>query len=405
MINATATLHEVTSLDGRVFLLGDYRRVIRGVVIGVGAAVAACALVTSVTVTATWIVSATLSTKPTPKMALIGPWTLALAKYDLPLVGTADVFGSAQVFGPADAPDATFEARWARATAPAPGTVVLLAPRSPVERANKVFSPPHPSEVPTGQARPESAHAPELTRVAKLTPATVPVSPAPGALPLPPKLIAQLANSVPLPRPHPAKHEIDRLLVGQAAPQVAAATPPWASISEKSVSPQQAQNKSLLLPGLGSRTAVYDISARTVYLPNGEKLEAHSGLGDKLDDPRYVHVRMLGPTPPNVYDLTLRAQPFHGVRAIRLNPLDDDQMFGRAGMLAHTYMLGPNGQSNGCVSFRDYQKFLNAYLRGDIDRLVVVPSHGTSPSRIARDLRVHISQNESVTAAHSTEPQ
>ena len=70
-------------------------------------------------------------------------------------------------------------------------------------------------------------------------------------------------------------------------------------------------------------------------------------------------------------------------------------MFGRAGMLAHTYMLGPNGQSNGCVSFRDYQKFLNAYLRGDIDRLVVVPNLGTNPSRIARARRVHVSQYDS----------
>ena len=30
-------------------------------------------------------------------------------------------------------------------------------------------------------------------------------------------------------------------------------------------------------------TAVYDISARIVYLPDGTKLEAHSGLGDALD--------------------------------------------------------------------------------------------------------------------------
>ena len=86
MTDTTATLYDVTSFDGRVFPLGDYRRVIRGVVIGVGAAAAACALVTSVTVTATWIVSATLSTKPTHGMAPIGPWTLALAKYDLTLV-------------------------------------------------------------------------------------------------------------------------------------------------------------------------------------------------------------------------------------------------------------------------------------------------------------------------------
>ena len=391
MTDATATLYDVTSFDSRVFPLSGYRQVIRGLLIGVGAAAAACALVIPVTVAATWIVSATFSTKATNGMAPIGPRTLALANYDH-LVGTADVSESAQIStGPADAPDVTFEARWARATASARASVVLLVPRRPVEHSNNVSSsPPHPSEVPS-QARPEIAHVPELAGVAKLTSAAAPVSLAPGTPPLPPKLIAKLANSVPLPPPHPAKHEIAPSRVGQAAPQVAVATPPG-SISEKGVTPQEAHNKSLPLPDLGSRTAVYDISARTVYLPNGERLEAHSGLGDKLDDPRYVHLRMRGPTPPNVYDLTLRARPFHGVRAIRLNPVDDDKMFGRAGMLAHTYMLGPNGQSNGCVSFRDYQKFLNAYLRGDIDHLVVVPNLGNSPPRIARAHRVHVSQ-------------
>ncbi len=39
-------------------------------------------------------------------------------------------------------------------------------------------------------------------------------------------------------------------------------------------------------------TAVYDISAHTVYLPDGTKLEAHSGRGGRLDDPRYVHEHM-----------------------------------------------------------------------------------------------------------------
>ena len=28
-----------------------------------------------------------------------------------------------------------------------------------------------------------------------------------------------------------------------------------------------------------SRTAIYDITARTVYMPDGRRLEAHSGLG------------------------------------------------------------------------------------------------------------------------------
>ena len=121
-----------------------------------------------------------------------------------------------------------------------------------------------------------------------------------------------------------------------------------------------------------SRTAIYDIIAQAVYLPNGEKLEAHSGLGSFMDNPRHVHLRMRGATPPNTYKLTLREALFHGVRAIRMTPENDDGMHGRDGILAHTYMLGPNGQSNGCVSFKDYPKFLRAFLRGEVDRMVVV---------------------------------
>ncbi len=120
-------------------------------------------------------------------------------------------------------------------------------------------------------------------------------------------------------------------------------------------------------------TAVYNIAARVVTLPSGERLEAHSGLGDTMDDPRHVHVRMRGPTPPGTYDLTEREQAFHGVRAIRLTPVGGSEaIYGRVGILAHTYMLGPTGASNGCVSFRDYERFLQAYLRGEIQRLVVV---------------------------------
>ncbi len=133
------------------------------------------------------------------------------------------------------------------------------------------------------------------------------------------------------------------------------------------------------IPGVGSKTAIYDIVAHTVYMPDGRRLEAHSGLGSQMDDPRYINVKSRGPTPPNVYDLTLREELFHGVRAIRLNPVDDGKMFGRDGILAHTYMLGPNGQSNGCVSFSDYPAFLNAFLRGEVDRIVVVEHLQNAP--------------------------
>jgi hypothetical protein len=164
---------------------------------------------------------------------------------------------------------------------------------------------------------------------------------------------------------------------------VAPAAPPAVPTPEKRVAPPEAHNKSAPLPEPDSHTAVYDISAHTVYLPNGGKLEAHSGLGEKLDDPRYVNVRDRGPTPPNVYELALRGELFHEVRALRLNPVGSDSMFGRDGILAHSYMLGPNGQSNGCVSFKDYPAFLHAYLRGEVDRLVVVPHLGNTSWRTA----------------------
>jgi Protein of unknown function (DUF2778) len=131
------------------------------------------------------------------------------------------------------------------------------------------------------------------------------------------------------------------------------------------------------------RTAIYDITARTVYLPNGRRLEAHSGFGDLMDNPRHVHVRMQGATPPNAYNLTLRERLFHGVRAIRLNPVDGSRMYGRAGILAHPYMLGENGQSNGCVSLSDYPEFLNAFLKGEVTRLVVVERLESPPGKFA----------------------
>ncbi len=127
------------------------------------------------------------------------------------------------------------------------------------------------------------------------------------------------------------------------------------------------------LSGLDRWTAVYDISTHLVYLPNGATLEAHSGRGANLDDPRYVHKRMQGATPPHVYELALREKPFHGVRALRLKPIGGNgHIFGRSGLLAHTYMLGPKGDSNGCLVFKHYNAFLQAFESGDVKRLVVM---------------------------------
>jgi Tlde1 domain len=126
-------------------------------------------------------------------------------------------------------------------------------------------------------------------------------------------------------------------------------------------------------PPYDKETAVYVISNKTVYLPDGTQLEAHSGLGSKMDDPRFSHVRMQGVTPPHIYDLKPRESLFHGVPALRLNPIGgEDKIFGRDGLLAHTYMLGGTGQSNGCVSFKDYYAFLDAYKNKGIRRLAVI---------------------------------
>jgi type VI secretion system (T6SS) effector TldE1-like protein len=144
----------------------------------------------------------------------------------------------------------------------------------------------------------------------------------------------------------------------------------------QNLGPDLGQNQNPALGGSAPydrSTAVYDISAHTVYLPDGAKLEAHSGLGSELDDPRSARIRMRGVTPPHIYELKPREALFHGVPALRLTPIGgEDAIYGRSGLLAHTYMLGPNGDSNGCVSFRDYNAFLNAYRNQGIKRLAVV---------------------------------
>jgi hypothetical protein len=274
------------SAHGRIFP-GDYRRFLNGVVIGLGAVVAVCVLVTVTMVLAAWIINITLATNryihaPVP----IESGTKALAKYDSTLASAPHAYKSARLStAPADDPEVTFEAKWARAMAPAQVSVVTLVPEHPPEGANNVLSPPPPLlDVPHSPAKSEKAHA-----RATLNPDAAPAFPLPSTLPLPLKA-PEWSTDFPLPRPHPSKHEIAGSPVDHAAPQVAL------SSSTERNGPQQVHNKSMSLPDPDSRTAIYDISARTVYLPSGEKLEAHSGLGDKLDDPRYVHVKMRGPT-------------------------------------------------------------------------------------------------------------
>jgi Tlde1 domain len=156
------------------------------------------------------------------------------------------------------------------------------------------------------------------------------------------------------------------------APHPPGATLAYAAPGTDLPSPQRNASSVGLFGMIDNWTAVYDISAHTVYMPDGTMLEAHSGRGSRLDNPQYMHEHMKGATPPHVYRLTPRERPFHKVRALRLLPVGRGNLFGRTGFLAHTYMLGPNGDSNGCVVFKHYDMFLQAFESGEVKRLVVV---------------------------------
>jgi hypothetical protein len=126
--------------------------------------------------------------------------------------------------------------------------------------------------------------------------------------------------------------------------------------------------------GYDGVTAVYDITAHAVYMPNGSVLEAHSGMGSMRDDLDHVNVHMTGATPPAEYELKPRERMFHGVAALRMTPVEGSDIYGRSGLLVHSYMLGRDGDSNGCVSIKDYDRFLKAFNDGEVNRLVVIPS-------------------------------
>jgi hypothetical protein len=266
---------------------------------------------------------------------------------------------------------------------------------------------------PDSQALSPAPAAPLSARLEEAGPASAaPVAAPPGA-PLPPERdVARVDDAAPPPparppefaavapaargaprsleRAAPAAAPVDDRNVFQklfgvgrpaASPEssLAYAAPESASVRERSGPADSALGSSIFSPrrsppaGYDQTTAVYDISARTVYLPDGTRLEAHSGLGAYLDDPRHVDLPMRGATPPHVYELRSREELFHGVAALRLIPVGGDaSIFGRAGLLAHSYMLGPNGDSNGCVSFKDYEAFLKAFQDGKITRLAVV---------------------------------
>lgn len=156
---------------------------------------------------------------------------------------------------------------------------------------------------------------------------------------------------------------------------------------------EDAPGKIVPSPKFGNRTAVYDITNAVVHMPDGTKLEAHSGIGKMRDNPDYTHVKMKGPTPAGTYKVTLRESLFHGVAAVRLTPTDGKAPHGRVGLLAHSYLLRTRGDSHGCVAFANYDKFLAAFKRGEVDTMVIVekwdgkrPGRGTSSGKTLVDL-------------------
>ncbi|MBS9477043.1 DUF2778 domain-containing protein [Ancylobacter radicis] len=179
------------------------------------------------------------------------------------------------------------------------------------------------------------------------------LAPLPPKKPGPPAQVAMLPPSMP-------EDEAP-----ESAPEAAPETP---------ADTQPQVRDELRYPSAEDRFAIYDIRAKKLYLPNGKKLEAHSGYGDKFDDARYVHVKMYGPTPPNRYKLRMREALFHGTEAVRMTPVGDGKMYGRNGFLLHPYLLGPRGDSNGCISLADYDAFLAAFKKGEVSEVIVVES-------------------------------
>jgi|HubBroStandDraft_6_1064221.scaffolds.fasta_scaffold30746_5 hypothetical protein len=370
-----ATLPNVNAFNvrARPVALAKYRRkLLGGVALGLGAVAAVAAMGGAATIAAAWLLSSSLSSNSNLRPA--GVVVLEAAELPRPhrtLTETASLVGAPHSMyeapetavaelAPAEAPARTALAAPVAIPLPTPQPTPRQAPPKRVaEQTNEIPLPPARPLVAAPVAPPTPAHQiPAQQTPAQQTPARQEIARAPM---VPPKPAEPQAPAEPAAAPAPAP------------------APATASITDflKRLTPRLAYNNpDVRTPD--THTAVYDIEAHTVFMPSGEKLEAHSGLGSRMDDPRYVNERARGATPPNVYDLTLREEIFHGVRAIRLTPVADSKMYGRDGILAHTYMLGSSGQSFGCVSFRDYEKFLQAYLHGEVNRIVVVPHYDSS---------------------------
>src|SRR5208282_4855588 len=170
--------------------------------------------------------------------------------------------------------------------------------------------PPEPS---AGAPQPETVplppmrNVPEIGESAPFPPPRPPEFAMPGTPAAPERHLAQPNGATVRPAgPADNRNFLQRLFglglppapVSASAPAVASRLASTSGVAVASAAPESRGAGRALLsaqfgasaPGSGydRYTAVYDISARTVYLPDGTRLEAHSGLGDRLDNPRYV---------------------------------------------------------------------------------------------------------------------
>ena len=409
-----ATFSGVTAFDRCVFdrhtsgrrdsAAVDYRRAIRrGAGLGIGTLTAAGGTAGAVTLTAVWMIAAAISGAPRLPGLPTAQDRIAFSQPDSGLAGA--ILGRAPAFTRSDrlvsltslAPPPEAErdkgprlrAPFARRRADE-GAREIAALTARGDKQKVAALPQVAAAPPSGYvAMAFDLFDPEPTAVAALAPA------APGPPQSASARIAETDNVAPPSSRLPRGLHIAGLRASAEAaakpalPQIADAAPAAPSgltgFLRKLFRRQPASDGPNVAPATDGHTAIYDIEAHTVYLPDGTRLEAHSGMGRIMDDPHYVNEKDRGATPPNVYDLVLREGSFHGVQAIRLKPVSDDKMFGRDGILAHPYMLGASGQSFGCVSFKDYSQFLKAFERGEVDRLVVVPYRGDYQRYAAND--------------------
>jgi len=107
-----------------------------------------------------------------------------------------------------------------------------------------------------------------------------------------PAMIGEREGSAGTARQPTREKATDQSAIGRS-PRKPAAASTLVTAEKKRVRTAELSQDSL--PFADSHTAVYDIAAHTVYMPNGRRLEAHSGLGNLMDDPSLVRMTKNAP--------------------------------------------------------------------------------------------------------------